>query len=93
MASTLTNVHPADELQGVREEMAQLEKRADALREILMKEGADLKGHTYTAVIAPGKRDTLDKKALIEAFGEEVIAPYVKTTTYKTVKLVENEKT
>ena len=93
MASTLTNVHPADELQAVREEMAQLEKRADALREILMKEGADLRGLTHTAVIAPGKRETLDRKALVEAFGEEVIAPYVKTTTYKTVKLVENSKT
>jgi hypothetical protein len=90
MSDHLTNIHPADELAAVREEMAQLSKRADVLRDQLLAKGASLEGDSYRAMLVPGKRETLDKKALIEAFGEAAIAPYVKTTAYTTVKLVEN---
>lgn len=92
MTNPLTNIHPADELSAVREEIAILEKRANKLRDMLMKEGASLKGDSYTAVIKPQTREGLDRKALTEAFGEDVIAPYVKTTSYKVVSLVENGK-
>ena len=44
----------------------------------------------YTAAIVPGIRETLDRKALTEAFGEKAIAPFIKKTNYQTVKLVEN---
>jgi hypothetical protein len=87
----LPNIHPADELSAVREEIAILEKRSDQLRELLLAEGADLKGESYTAYIQPNKRETLDKKAITEAFGEEAIAPFVRTTNYNTVKLKENK--
>jgi hypothetical protein len=86
----LPNIHPVDELAAVREEIAILQGRADAIRDSLLKDGADLEGDMHTARIIDGKRETLDKKALIEAFGEKLIAPYIKTTTYKTVKIVEN---
>lgn len=85
------NIHPADELSAVREEIAILEKRGNELRDILMAEGADLHGDQYTAMIVPNKRETLDRKAITEAFGEEAVAPYVKTTRYNTLKLVENK--
>ena len=39
--------------------------------------------------IHPGTRETLDRKAITEAFGEAAVAPFVKKTTYQTVKLVE----
>ena len=52
-------------------------------------EGADLKGDQYIANIVPGVRETLDRKAITEAFGEAAIAPFVKKTNYQTVKLVE----
>lgn len=91
MAERLVNIHPADELSAVREEIAILEKRGDVLREALLKEGANLKGDSYTATILSQSRESLDKKALIEAFGEAAIAPYVKTTSYKVVKLKENK--
>ena len=87
----LTNIHPADELSAIREEIAILEKRKDELRDQLLAEGADLNGDQYTAVIQPGARETLDKKALIEAYGEKAIAPYIKKTDFKTVKLVEKK--
>ena len=86
----LPNIHPADELSAIREEIKQMQERADELRDMLLTEGADLKGDMYTANIVPGVRETLDKKALIEAYGEKAIAPFIKKTTYQTVKLVEN---
>lgn len=87
----IKNIHPADELSAVREEIAILEKRGNELRDILMAEGASLQGDQYTAMIVPNKRETLDRKAITEAFGEEAVAPYVKTTKYNTLKLVENK--
>ena len=86
----LTNIHPADELSAVREEIKILTGRADELRDQLLADGADLKGDQYTAYIVPGVRETLDRKAITEAFGEKAIAPFLKATTFKTVKLSEN---
>jgi hypothetical protein len=89
-APELPNVHPADELSAIREEIKQMQGRADELRDQLLAEGADLKGNQYTANIIPGVRETLDRKAIEEAFGEKAIAPFLKKTNFKTVKLVEN---
>lgn len=89
-AVELPNVHPADELFEIREEISQLEKRAVILREKLLKDGASLKGDMYTAVVKSQSRETLDRKALTEAFGEAAVAPFVKTTSFKAVSLVEN---
>jgi hypothetical protein len=85
----IPNVHPVDELSAVREEIKLLEARADELRQVLLAEGADLNGDQYIAVIQPGVRETLDRKALIDAFGEAAIFPFIKATHFKTVKLVE----
>jgi len=84
-----TNVHPVDELAAVREEIKILQKRESELRDQLLVEGADLHGDQYTANIIPGVRETLDRKAITEAFGEAVIAPFIKATHYQTLKLVE----
>lgn len=89
-APALPNIHPVDELAAIREEIAQLAGRADQLRDGLLQDGADLEGDQHTARIIDGKRETLDRKALVEAFGAAMLAPYVRTTTYKTVKILEN---
>jgi hypothetical protein len=85
----LVNIHPADELSSIREEIKILTGRADKLRDQLLADGADLSGDSYTANIVPGVRETLDRAAITEAFGEKAIAPFVKKTHFKTVKLVE----
>lgn len=85
----LPNIHPADELAAVREEIKILEKRETELRDALLEIGADLEGNNYVAMIQPNKRETLDKKAITEAFGEAAVAPFVKSTSYLTVKLKE----
>ena len=82
-------IHPADELSAIREEIKIMQERADELRDMLLAEGADLCGDQHDAVILPGTRETLDRKAITEAFGEEAVAPFLKVTHYKTVKLVE----
>jgi hypothetical protein len=87
----LFNTHPADELAEVREKIKVLTARADKLRDQLLEEGADLRGADYTASITPGTRETLDRAAITEAFGEAAVAPIIKKTSFKTVKLVENE--
>jgi hypothetical protein len=87
--NALPNIHPVDELAALREEIAMLTEQADEIRDGLLREGASLTGDTHIARIADNKRETLDRKALIEAFGEEALAPYTKTTTYKTVKITE----
>lgn len=89
-APEIPNVHPVDELAAVREEIKQLQTHADELRDKLLEDGADLKGDQYTANVIPGVRETLDRKAIEEAFGEKAIAPFLKKTNFKTVKLVEN---
>ena len=89
-APELPNIHPADELAAVREEIKIMQGRADELRDQLLADGADLTGDQYTANIIPGVRETLDRKAIEEAFGEKAIAPFLKKTSFKTVKLVEN---
>jgi hypothetical protein len=89
-AAELPNIHPADELCAVREEMKILQARSEELRDQLLAEGASLKGDQYTAQIQPGVRETLDRKAITEAFGEAAVAPFIKATAFKTVKLVEN---
>ena len=44
----LPNIHPADELAAIREEIKILTGRADELRDMLLAEGADLSGdHVY----------------------------------------------
>lgn len=86
----LPNIHPADELCGLREEIKILTDRANELRDKLLADGADLNGDMYTAVIQAGVRETLDRQALIEAYGEKAIAPFIKKTNYKVVKLVEH---
>ena len=92
----IPNIHPADELSAIREEIKQMQERADELRDmlILMSDSDDpdtnLKGDMYTAKVIPGVRETLDRKALVEAYGEKAIAPFIKKTAYQTVKLVEN---
>ena len=83
------NIHPADELAATREEIKIMQGRADELRDMLLAEGASLDGDQHTAVIIPGSRETLDRKALEETFGADVIAPFLKKTHFKTVKLQE----
>ena len=86
----LFNIHPVDQLAELRHQIKVMTARADKLRDKLLADGADLKGDSYTANIIPGTRETLDRAAITEAFGEKAVAPFIKKTSFKTVKLEEN---
>lgn len=88
MENQLINVHPVDELAAIREEMKQLKSREDEIRDMLLKEGADLNGEQYTAGIIPSTRETVDKAALIAELGREAVAKFMKTSLVRTVKLI-----
>src|SRR6476619_2524445 len=68
---------------------AELEARADDIRDSLLSGAIDPVGDTCVARFIEGQRKTVDQKALIEMFGEEAIAPFLKTTRYTTLKIVE----
>jgi len=87
----IPNIHPADELSSVREEIKILTKQADGLRDKLLTDREHLKGDQYTAIIRAKSRETLDRKAIEEAFGTAAIAPFIKITNYEQVDLQENE--
>jgi hypothetical protein len=90
--NNLTNIHPADELAALREEMKIMGAREDELRAILLKDGADLNGDQYTAAILPSTRETVDKNALVAELGRETVARFLKTSNVRTVKLVPRQK-
>ena len=82
-----TNVHPADALAELRQQKAEIERQIDALRDKLLADGADLEGDEYKAVVVPCVRETLDRKAITEAYGEKAVRPFIKTTAFSTVKV------
>lgn len=86
----IPNVHLVDELGALKEEIKNLQTRADEIRDILLDDPeADLDGKVYVAQITSQTRRNVDLKALEEALGAEVIAPFVKATTYKVLKTKE----
>lgn len=88
MTDTLINIHPADELAAIREELKQMKAREDELRDILMADDADMQGFQYLAVIIPSTRETVDKNALIAELGREAVERFIKTTMVRTLKVV-----
>ena len=88
MENQLVNIHPADELAALREEIKQLQARESELRDQLLKEGADLQGEQYIAGIIPSTRESVDKNALIAELGRSAVERFLKSTIVRTVKLI-----
>jgi len=88
-----TNIHPADELAAIREEIKLLEAREGDLRGRLLKgTDADREGDQYRAFIQSSNRKTIDTAAIIAALGEDVVAPFMKTTSFQTLKLAKKKE-
>ena len=88
MENLLINIHPADELAALRDEIRQLQSREDELRAILLKDGADLNGDQYVASIHPSTRESVDRNALIAELGMDRVRRFLKSTLVRSVKLV-----
>lgn len=88
-----SNMHPADELHAVRAQIKTLQERESELRDTLLAANDDGRdGASYRAFVLPSTRETLDRKAITAALGLDVVAPFLKLTLVKTVKLAKKEE-
>jgi hypothetical protein len=87
----ITNIHPADELAALREEIRQMQERESELRNLLLADGADREGNQYMAFIQTSNRETVDKNALVAELGREAAARFLKTSIVRSVKLAPKE--
>ena len=85
----IPNIHPVDELAAIREEIRQMQDREAYLRQVLLQEGADLRGNQYQAVIKESTRETVDKAALIAELGRKAVEPFLKTSGVRSILLAE----
>jgi hypothetical protein len=86
------NIHPADELAAIREEIKILEEREKTLRDSLLNgTDADRDGKQYRAFIMSSVRESIDKPAIIAALGAEIVAPFLKKSDVKSLKLSKKE--
>lgn len=88
---TTENIHPADELAALREEIKQLQDRESYLRDYLLKNKEDRDGKQYLAVVTDSKRATIDKEAIIAAMGPAAVEPFIKRSEVHTLKVVRKE--
>jgi hypothetical protein len=84
----IANLHPADELGAIRDAIKQLEAREAVLRAYLLDASNEERdGVNFTAFVQASVRETLDKPALIAAFGRDAIEPYIKASEVRSLKL------
>jgi hypothetical protein len=84
-----TNVHPADELAAIREEIKQLQDRESFLRTSLLEaDEAGREGNQYRAAVILSNRESIDKAAIVAALGIDVVAPFMRSTPVKTLKTI-----
>lgn len=86
-----TNVHPADELADIRSQIKALQSRESELRERLLSGTVSMRGDHWFATIEQSSRETVDKTALISALGRTRVEPFLKTSKFPVIKLVEAE--
>jgi hypothetical protein len=88
-----TNIHPADELAAIREEIKILEEREKVLRDALVNgSDEDRDGRQYRAFIQSSVRESIDKPAIIAALGADVVAPFLKKADVKSLKLAKKQE-
>jgi len=90
------NIHPADELAAVREEIKQLQDREAHLRRSLLEaDEADRDGRQYFATVILSTRESIDKAAIIAAMGYDLVEPFIRETpvqTLKTIRKTDNDE-
>jgi hypothetical protein len=84
---TAHDIHPADELAALREEIKQLQAHEADLRNRLLKMSDDERiGVEYRAFVVDSNRETVDKASMIAALGRDVVEPFIKTSAVRTLK-------
>jgi hypothetical protein len=87
-ATVGSNRHPADEMHDVRERIAEFEEREAELREILIAATeAERVGEDWIAHVSEQHRKTLDREALTEHFGAEVLQQFMRESVATVLRL------
>jgi hypothetical protein len=77
-----------DELAEVKAQIAALQLREKALVDALKATGMErIVGTLHEAVVSLSERQTVDTKALRADLGEDLVAPYLRTTEITTLKV------
>jgi N-methylhydantoinase B/oxoprolinase/acetone carboxylase alpha subunit len=82
-----TNRHPVDQLADVRVQIAALKAREDELRKLILSGEADYRGDEWWADITTQSAKRIDTAAVREAFSEERLAPFMRESVTKTIRL------
>lgn len=85
-----SNIAPlVDELGQLRAEMADLEKRASAIKETLIEAGIGAyEGNTFRATVSKSTRNTLDLEAVREKLSPQFIRSHTKSSPVISVRVV-----
>src|SRR5215471_995648 len=87
-ATVGSNRHPADEMGDVRERIAEFKEREAELREVLIAATeAERVGEEWIAHVSEQHRKTLDREALTEHFGKEVLQPFMRESVATVLRL------
>lgn len=80
-------LHPVDRLYQVRQQLRELEAEEATLRAALLQPGANLMGDEFVASVADWQQVRVDRKALTQELGADVVARFLRTTCAQTVQL------
>jgi hypothetical protein len=81
------NRHPVDELADLRFEIALLQRRADALRDVILSGGCSLVGDEHRALIQVTNQNRVDVAALRRELSPERLRPFVVDQTVRRIEL------
>jgi hypothetical protein len=79
--------HPVDELAQVRAERRRLAQKEEMLRQVLLRDHADLVGADYQATVQTFERQEIDRELLVQRCGHAVARACEKTVNYRIVSL------
>lgn len=86
------NMHPADALAAVREEIAQLKKIEEELRDTLLEQPSDRIGQMYVAEVVLSAQSRICQKKIRQLIGNvEKVKKLVSVTMVRVKKMEEEE--
>lgn len=91
VAAELRNRHPVDELYDVRQEIHDLKKTENRLRNKIINGTCSLYGDQYEAVICNQERHIVDVDAIRREMGPDWVRRFMKITTVTVVKTTTRE--
>jgi hypothetical protein len=85
----ISNRHPADQMADVRGQIAELKEQEKNLREVLINAAElDRVGDDWIAKVSEQERHRLDRAALEDHFGADILQPFMRTSVARVLRLI-----